>query len=128
MSKIKVGEYVRTKIGIGRIVEIFEYEDGHKDYYTDKCIDDEDKSTTLHKHQILKHSHNIIDLIKSDDILVYELKGLKNSTHIDIVKEHKDARTSKIKLSVGLYSLEQVFIKKVLTKEQFCANCYEAEE
>lgn len=64
MEEIKVGDYVRTKIGIGNIVKIFEYDDGQKDYYTDRCIDDEDNTTILHIHQIVKHSKNIIDLIQ----------------------------------------------------------------
>lgn len=64
MSEIKVGEYIRTKLGIAKIEKIVKYDDDSKDYYVNRCIDDEDKTNILHRHQILKHSKNIIDLIK----------------------------------------------------------------
>ena len=47
---------------------------------------------------------------------------------IDIVKEHIDARTLEKSLRVGLWSLEQVNIKQILTKEQFERESYRLEE
>ena len=49
-------------------------------------------------------------------------------TDIEIVKEHTDARTLKKTLRVGLWSLEQVNIKQILTKEQFEGESYRVEE
>ena len=40
-------------------------------------------------------------------------------TDIEIVKEHIDARTQEKTLRVGLWSLDQVEIKEILTKEKF---------
>lgn len=114
MSKIEVGDYIRTKIGIGKIVKIFEYDDGHKDYYTDRSIDDEDDSTTLHIHQIKRHSKDIIDLIEVGDYvngsMVYEIL--------------EDGR---IHIMTG-HLLNNKDIKTILTHEQFTQNAYELEE
>lgn len=51
------------------------------------------------------------------DIVIYNVNS--KMTDIEIVKEHIDARTQEKTLRVGLWSLEQVKIKEILTKEQF---------
>ena len=49
-------------------------------------------------------------------------------TDIEIVKEHTDSRTLEKSLRVGLWSLEQVNIKQILTKERFESESYRLEE
>lgn len=117
--KIEVGEYVRTKIGIGKILGIFEYDDGHKDYYTDNCIDDEDNSTTLHIHQILKHSKNIIDLIKKGDYV--------NGYKVEDITIFKDG-TFEIVFNEYQWITRTTEIETIVTKEQFTSIEYKVEE
>jgi hypothetical protein len=64
-----------------------------------------------------KVKEKIIDLVQVGDIVLYNINC--KMTDIEIVKEHIDARTQKKTLRVGLWSLKQVKIKGILTKEQF---------
>lgn len=77
---------------------------------------------------ITDFKENIKDLMQAGDMVLYTIKGLEHSTYIDIVKEYADARTLKSKLRVELYSLEQINIKKILTKEKFESECFKVEE
>ena len=129
MEEIKVGEYVRTKQGyIAKCVEVDE--DG--DYYTfDEFVQESygDKYISLYERKledIVKHSSNIKDLVQAGDIVIYTINC--KMTDIEIVKEHTDARTLEKTLRVGLYSLEQVDIKQILTKEKFENESYRLEE
>lgn len=129
MEEIKVNDFVRTKQGyIAKCVEVDE--DG--DYYTfDEFVQENygDKYSSLYEREledIVKHSSNIKDLIQVGDIIIYTINC--KIADIDIVKEHTDARTLKKTLRVGLWSLEQVNIKQILTKEQFERKSYRVEE
>ncbi len=77
---------------------------------------------------ITDFKENIKDLVQAGDIVVYKIRGLEHSIRINIVKEHTDARTLKSKLRVELYSLEQINILKILTKEKFESECFEVKE
>ena len=118
MEEIKVNEYVRLRNG---------------DVTRVKAINEKTFKCKFHKVNcelfidcIVKHSSNIKDLIQAGDIVIYTINC--KMADIDIVKEHIDARTLEKSLRVGLWSLEQVNIKQILTKEQFERESYRLEE
>ena len=118
MEEIKVNEYVRLRNG---------------DVTRVKAINEKTFKCKFHKVNcelfidcIVKHSSNIKDLIQAGDIVIYTINC--KMTDIEIVKEHTDARTLEKTLRVGLWSLEQVDIKQILTKEQFERESYSVEE
>ena len=127
MEEIKAGEFVRIKdcgrySGISKIKKI---EDAKinllgKKYY---CKMGGVEHFFL-KKDIAKHSFNIKDLIEEGDIIKYTPKGIK-SIHIDIVRKIKDARSGNETLVVNLYSIGQIDIISIVTKEQFKAMEYE---
>ena len=132
MEEIKVGEYVRTPQQgfIGKLVEVnknvlnyYKIDVGREirriNGISDKYIYSRDGFR-------LKHSSNIKDLIQVGDIIIYTINC--KFADIEIVKEHTDARTLEKTLRVGLYSLEQVDIKQILTKEKFESESYRLEE
>lgn len=119
MEEIKIGEYVRTDKG--EIFKVLEIEKGSiriKSNYRE----------WIGICRIVNHSKNIIDLIQAEDLVYYTIKGLEHSTYIDIVSEHTDARTLEKTLRVRIYKLEQLNIKKILTKEQMNENIFEVVE
>ena len=137
MEEIKVNDYVRTKEGY--IAKLIHYGINKgingKSCLFDRAIRDisdlvYDEDNFLFdselKQYIIKHSSNIIDLIEVGDIVIYSINC--KMTDIEIVKEHTDARTLEKTLRVGLWSLEQVDIKQILTKEQFERESYSVEE
>lgn len=118
MEEIKVGEYIKTVAGyIGKIIN---FSDG---MYTAKM---KDATIDLYIDDIKNHKEKIIDLVQAGDIVLYNINC--KMTDIEIVKEHIDARTLKKTLRVGLWSLEQVNIKQILTKERFESESYRLEE
>ena len=118
MKEIKEKEYVRLRDGeITRVKAINEK--------TFKCKFHK-VNCELFIDYIVKHSLNIKDLIRVGDIIIYTINC--KIADIDIVKEHTDARTLEKTLRVGLYSLEQVDIKSIVTKEQFASMEYRLEE
>ena len=112
MEEIKVGDFIRTANGvIGKIKYIknymFEFEDSNRDYIDYKS----------HNFYDSKTGSSLKDLVQAGDIILYNVNS--KMTDIEIVKEHIDARTQKKTLRVGLWSLDQVEIKEILTKEQY---------
>ena len=121
MEKIKVGEYGRTNLGS---IFIFAWlVDENNKRYTNKVILGNGKGFTNEFYyfekgeEIIKHSSDIKDLVQAGDIILYNVNS--KMADIGIVKEHIDARTQEKTLRVGLWSVEQVEIKEILTKEQF---------
>ena len=118
--EIKVNEFVRTKEGyIARVKEI---DNKAQAYWFDNCILKISGICCYDLHfeatnYIAKHSFDIKDLVQAGDIILYNVNS--KMTDIEIVKEHIDAITQEKTLRVGLWSLEQVEIKEILTKEQF---------
>lgn len=122
-NEIEAGEYVRTKYdGMQKVIKIEQRvgESGENYYYFNKVYG-------TWENGILKHSKDIIDLIKEGDILRYKLKGL-NSEYITIVKKYHDARSNEDWLIINGYRLEQIEILEILTKEQYEQNCYKLKE
>ena len=128
--EIEVGEYVRTKSGIiNKIKTINKY--GIVTKYDDK----EDKITIatnyyinsgleVNEDDIVKHSKNIIDLLKNGDILEIELS-----------EEFVEKENKNIRIQMGeVYTKETLQkdidngiitkILTILTKEQYTQNCY----
>ena len=110
--KLEVGMYVRTDNGIiGKIYEkigdMFTYKDSNRDYIT---------YGGLH-NEILKASHNPIDLIEVGDYV--------NDVKILDIKMKCDG---KIKcLITNGYDITNEMIKSVVTKEQFESMSYKLE-
>lgn len=125
MEEIKAGEYVRSLVNgeISKVLEVSNLleEPNIKYYKTGKFT-----GFCSTEDYNVKHSPNIKDLIQAGDIVIYTINC--KMTDIEIVKEHTDARTLEKTLRVGLWSLEQVDIKQILTKEQFERESYRVEE
>ena len=119
MKEIKVGEYIRTKDGVIAKVTYVDamMVDCDRDVFDLDNLDMMEIPTEYIKEYIVKHSTNIKDLVQAGDIILYNVNS--KMTDIENVKEHIDARTQEKTLRVGMWSLEQVEIKEILTKEQF---------
>ena len=118
MEEIKENDFVRLRDGSITKIEEVNKETFKCKFHRVRC--------ELFKDFIVKRSSNIKDLILAGDIIIYTINC--KIADIDIVKEHTDTRTLEKTLRVGLYSLEQVDIKKILTKEQFESESYRLEE
>lgn len=127
-NKIEVGEYIRTTedgiIGKVKRIELDEIDKSLKWYVFDKKRYDMNiiDEIYINKPYIKKHSFNIIDLIEVGDILKYRLNNFSN---IDVVIRVTEGRTLKEYLSVKGYSLNQIKILSLITKEQFERMKYE---
>ena len=114
MEEIKVGEYIRTPYNqIEKVIRIDEERTDYVGVETDLSYYNLDWL----KARKVKHSFDIKELVQAGDIILYNVNS--KMTDIEIVKEHTDARTQEKTLRVGIWSLEQVKIKEILTKEQF---------
>lgn len=128
-KEIEIGEYGRTKDGIIAQIKSIDYE--NKIYEFDRIIYTNVfgfSSTSLDNDEMfqkimVKHSKQLIDLIESEDLIIYRLRGLKSQRR-GFIRIYNDARSGKEKLGIDNYSLEQVKIIKILTHQQFEANCY----
>ena len=68
-------------------------------------------------------SENIIDLIEVGDIVEYQVNSL-SKLKIGRVKSYRDARSNKEYLGVEGFDITKIYIKSILTHEQYNANCY----
>lgn len=78
-------------------------------------------------NRIVKQSNNIIDLVQAGDIVKYKLKGLKRISIAKVIN-YIDARSDKELLLIEGYSLENVEILEILTKEKYNQECSEVVE
>lgn len=126
MEEIKINNYVRTRGIIGKFIRVeFDKTDTSLKWYV---LDiNKSKEVFVNKPYIEKWSKNIKELVQAGDIVVYKIKGLEHY-NVDIVKEYTEARTLKTELRIGLYSLEQVEIKQILTKEKFESESFGVKE
>ena len=124
MEEIEVGEYVRTKKGIARIVEDGKFveirENGNRMYYVDTngtpCT--WEFSCHIWSKDIVKHSKNIIDLIEVCDYV--------NGEKINTIRNYNGEKHVGVENSEEM--LEAIFdnkdIKSIVTKEQFASMEY----
>lgn len=117
-DKIEVGEYYRTKNGLIRKIKTIK---SGKRQFTRTV---ETLINGRHRlEDIVKHSKELKDLIESGDLIIYRLIGLKHQ-YKGFIRIYKDARSGEENLGIDYYSLEQIEIIKILTHQQFEANCY----
>ncbi len=121
MEEIKDYDYIRTKQGT--IARIKDTEFNVRFNLAGQLLYEVCICGECFYEEIIKHSKNIIDLIQAGDVLHYKLKGL-NCNYYGIVHSIKDLRTLEDKLRVSNYSLEQVEILEILTKEKFESESY----
>ncbi|MCI5588827.1 MAG: hypothetical protein MR384_13250 [Lachnospiraceae bacterium] len=110
---IEVNEYVRTYYGISKVIEAVDQ------YITEKeiCVDfiRNMYNQVISKRQVIKHSKNIIDLVKVGDICMF-----KNNCVYIYDNDFLNAVKENVKNGNRLL--------KVLTKEQFEQNSYKVGE
>lgn len=108
MKEIEVGEYVRTKNGISKVIENVDK------YVTEEQICVDFISGMYHqvisKHRIVNHSKQLIDIIEVGDYVNGE-KIVEISAYKDWIDIHSEV-------------LFERDIKTILTKEQYEANCF----
>lgn len=121
---IKIGEYVRTKSGfIGKVIGRHGGYGLHYELDVNKEIQENFMNSIVHEDNIVKHSKNIIDLIEVGDIVEYQVNSL-SKLKIGRVKSYRDARSNKEYLGVEGFDITKIYIKSILTHEQYNANCY----
>lgn len=106
MAEIKVGEYVRTELGI-----IYEYTEDEKNDWQIRdfrlCNDGE----------IVKHSKQLEDLIEvGDTVEIFDV------LHENVIYIWSEEMLKALKEDIE----NGIQIRRILTKEQFSANCYKA--
>ena len=120
---IKVGEYIgvnndnRNCIGIGKVTRIVNesiYVNMNNKYNLPVCFQ---------INNIVKHSKQLIDLIKVKDVIKYRIDNisttLETKGYIEgIVDISDEEMLQRIKSDKNYHILE------ILTKEQYMANCY----
>lgn len=122
--KLEVGDYVRTKKGIAKILGRVNEPDNYyfKMLITDKYLEIHDDTEYIHDLDIIKSSKNIIDLIEVGDYV--------NGVEV-IGKEFDNFDEEYLQCGFGdyvIFTFEFKDIKTILTKEQFENNCYNVEE
>ena len=122
MKEIEVGDYVRTKKGIiGELIsETLSYPEPSE---WKLKVNNSEIIIVENEDYPVKHSKQLKDLVGSGDLIIYRLRGLKHQSE-GFIRIYKDARSEEESLGVDNYSLEQIEIIKILTHEQFEANCY----
>lgn len=115
---IEVGDYVRTKRGIGKVLEIKTVQPKLYGKYDVAYLIDVCPRMYISESTFIKHSKNIIDLIEVGDLVFIE--DFFNYSFIHIFDETMlEALKEDIK--------EDVKIKSILTHEQYSQNCYTVE-
>lgn len=121
MSKIEVGEYVRTKKG--RIDKVERFSAGlciwccENGMHIDEC-----NCVGTHLEDIVKHSKQPIDLIEVKDLVCFKNK-LQNSLENEemIIHIFDNDTLEEVKQAIEKGEIE---LLEILTHEQFEANCY----
>ena len=120
--KSEVGMYVRTKCGIAKITDIICGQDVNFD--NDSIFEDDDlkqhhrydgisTNDYFFKHDVVKISNNIIDLIEEGDYVNgYKVDFVQNN---EIIYNHNHPR------QLNMFAKD---IKSIVTKEQFSAMEY----
>ncbi len=131
MDDISVGEYVRTKRGIAKVLEVKTvqpkmYSKHDLAYLIDTC------RMYITSNEILKHSTNIIDLIEVGDYVnswkILEIANsiYKNSKRILIYRNEKESYERWIYIQEYDGKIHtQDDIANIVTHEQFASVMYE---
>ena len=110
MNKLEPNMYVRTLFGIKKIDHIDNKKTVWKYLYK---INDDNEFYALSDNDVIKASHNIIDLIEVGDYVNGEKVILKNEGYIKV-------GTGRDYIVVN----NEKFIKSIVTKEQFSSMEY----
>lgn len=130
MEALSVGTYVRTKNGnIRKIVELTNTKFiDEPDYYVDKVlidIEQNEREDTIYMEKwlfnedIVKASHNIMDLIEVGDYV--------NGLLVTRILEDNETNEKYINLYGSVSEWEEEDIKSIVTKEQFESIKYSLE-
>ena len=106
-DEIESNEYVRTESG-----DIFIVDENKKVLQSLKFLD-------VQYGKITKHSKNIEEIVNYKDLIVYKLNG---KTHKGFIKKYYDG------LGIDFYSLDQIEILKIITREKLLQNVFEVEK
>lgn len=106
-DEIEPNEYIRTESG-----DIFIVDDKKKVVQGIKFLD-------VQYGKIIKHSKNIKEIIKYRDLLVYEVNGKRHKGFIKEINKHYE---------IDHWSLEQIKIIKIITREKLLGNVFEVEK
>lgn len=113
--KLEVEMYVRTKRdGIGKIISLSIGEE-------DECcfIELSKRRTGIKEHNIVKASHNLIDLIEVGDYV--------NGLLVTRILEDNETKKKYINLYGSISEWEEEDIKSIVTKEMFANAEYRVE-
>lgn len=123
-SKIQVGEYVRTKCGISKVIKNVD------EFVTEEqsCVDFIDGlyHQVINKNMVINHSQNMMDLIEEGDVIV--LKDNKKYEVLKISWSKSKGKHIHIIYQLRMYGGIDIFendIKSIVTKEQFERMKYE---
>lgn len=100
---IEVNEYVRTNRIIARVI-------GRDD--DNNILLDTQQILTKSEEKIVKHSKQLIDLVEVGDYV--------NGKHVQKIKSDRNGKYILALIEI----IEEQYIKTILTKEQYIANCY----
>ena len=118
---IAVGDYVRTRRGIGKVLEIKTVQPKLYGKYDVAYLIDVCPRMYISESTFIKHSKNIIDLIEPGDFV--------NGNRV--VDKYLYAGERPVLETVGIeynaYCLSEGDIREILTKEQYMQNCYTVE-
>ena len=138
--KLEVGDYVRTKKGIAKILGRVNEPDNYyfKMLITDKYLEIHDDTEYIHDLDIIKSSKNIIDLIGVGDYVNgYKIDYINLNCETPFLRSNQPYRVDSTLYSTLIekgknYNQPLHFynedIKSILTKEQFESMAYEVEE
>lgn len=118
MENIEVGEWIinQNRLVIGQIIGINEERQ-------EATIKVNRLELLIGFWNIRKHSKSIIDLIEVGDVIEYQVNSL-SELKVGRVKKYRDARNSKEYLGVEGFDITKIYIKSILTHEQYEQNCY----
>ena len=135
---MKVGDYVRTKYGIRKVIQIDnETTSKIRCYVLDKFYNECKMcfSNYIYDENIIKSSPNIIDLIEENDLIEIEYKISTGENQKEIVQVIKNVNN---KLFIKTYTEHYVFIediektiykiKGIITHEQIESIEYKVKE
>ncbi len=106
-DEIDINEYVRTESG-----DIFIVDENKKVLQGLKFLD-------VQYGKITKHSKNIKDIVGYRDLIVYKVNGKQHKDFIRKVNGH---------LQIEFWSLDQIEILKIVTREKLLNNIFEVEK